>query len=111
MRVEAMVSGLLWMCGVVGCSGESPSVDATCGPGCTVLAECRDESFSECESACVEELSQAQSRSSECADAVRDQNTCLGDLTCSELEAWFTEVPEVGYPCNPEDDAIDAACF
>ena len=111
MRVELITSGLLLMCCVAGCGDDGASVDATCGPWCTVAEECTTTSFDQCQSACVEELSEAQAVSSECADAVRDQNTCLGALTCSELEAWRTEVPPVGYPCNAEDDAVDVVCI
>ena len=108
MRIESISAVLLLLCGVVGCGGDG--VDATCGPWCNVVDECTTASFNQCENACVEELSAAQSISSACADAVRDQNTCLGELSCTEFEAWRTEVPPVGYPCNAEDNAVGAAC-
>jgi hypothetical protein len=95
---------------LVGC-GDDSAVDATCGPWCAVVDECTNTSADECTDACVEELSQAQDVSSECADAVRDQNQCLGALDCAEFDAWLDEVPAVGYPCNDEDDGVDAACF
>ena len=77
---------------LVGCGDD---VDATCSRAwCTVVDDCTTESvFSDCMDACAEELSQAQSISSECASAVRSQNVCLAELTCAELEAWATEVP------------------
>lgn len=110
MRIESISAGLLLLCFVVSCGGDGGSVDATCGPWCNVVDECTTTSFNECEDACVEELSAAQDISSACADAVRDQNTCLGELSCTEFEAWRTEVPSVGYPCNAEDDGVGAAC-
>jgi len=59
----------------------------------------------------MEESSQARAISSECANAVRDQNVCLGELTCAEFEAWLEEVPPDGYPCKGADDGVENACL
>ena len=74
---------------LVGCGDDAP--DPTCPPWCTVVDECTDSGFSECMSACAEELSNAQAVSSECANAARSQNACLGELTCAEFETWGAE--------------------
>jgi hypothetical protein len=99
------------MLSVWGCGGDNGGTDATCSPWCSVVDECTTGSFSDCMAACAEELSQAGSISSECAEAVRDQNRCLGELTCTEFDAWATEVPPDSYPCKAEDDGVEAACF
>ena len=93
---------------LVGCGDD---VDATCSPWCTVVDDCTTMSFSDCMNACAEELSDAQSISSECASAVRSQNVCLAELTCAELEAWATEVPPDSYPCKSADDDVDDVCI
>jgi hypothetical protein len=93
---------------LVACGNDAP--DPTCSAWCTVVDECTDTSFSDCMNACAEELSQAQAVSSECANAVRSQNTCLGELTCVEFEAWGTETPPDAYPCKSADEAVATAC-
>ena len=93
---------------LVGCGDDD--FDA-CSPWCTVVADCTETSFSECMDACAEESSQAQAISSECAGAVRNQNVCLGELTCAEFEAWADEVPPDSYPCKSADDDVDSACI
>lgn len=106
-----------WTSGAQSCRGsESLSgtrvvLDATCSPWCTVVAECTAESFSECMRFCHEELLQAQGVSTECADAVRNQNVCLGELSCAEFEAWLDEVPPDAYPCKSADDTVLSVCF
>ena len=93
---------------LVGCGDDD--FDA-CSPWCTVVDDCTETSFSECMDACAEESSQAQAISSECAGAVRNQNVCLGELTCAEFEAWADEVPPDSYPCKSADDDVDSACI
>ena len=93
---------------LVGCGDD---FDAACSPWCTVVADCTETSFSECMDACAEESSQAQSISSECAGAVRNQNVCLGELTCAEFEAWADEIPPDSYPCKSADDDVDSVCI
>ena len=95
-------------CSLVACGDD---IDATCSPWCTVVDECTAAGLSECMNACAEELSQARDISSECANAVRDQNICLSELTCAELDAWLEEVPPEGYPCKAADDGVDNACL
>lgn len=81
--------------------------DPACSPWCTVVDDCTEASFSECMDACAEESSQARAISSECANAVRDQNVCLGGLTCAELEAWADEVP----PTRPARGTTQSAAL
>jgi len=94
---------------LVGCGDDD--FDAACSPWCTVVADCTETSFSECVDACAEESSQARSISSECANAVRNQNVCLGELTCAEFEAWADEIPPDSYPCKSADDDVDSICI
>lgn len=110
MRNVWMLVCLVMAFALSGC-GDDGGADATCNPWCSVVDECTGTSLSECINDCEAELSQAQSISSECADAVRDQNRCLGELTCSEYDAWRTEVPPESYPCKSEDDGVAASCF
>lgn len=110
MRVESVCAGMVLMIAVVGCGDDGGNVDATCGPWCAVVDECTNTSVDECTNACVNELSAAGAISSACAEAVRDQNRCLGALSCAEFDAWVEEEPPVGYPCNAEDDGVDEAC-
>ena len=110
MRVEIVWAGLVSVIALVGCGGDGGNVDATCGPWCAVVDECTNTSVEECTDDCVNELSAAEAISSACAEAVRDQNRCLGELTCTEFDAWAEEEPPVGYPCNAEDDGVDEAC-
>ena len=96
-------------CSLAACGDDD--FDATCSPWCTVVDDCTATSFSECMDACAEESSQAQAISSECAGAVRNQNVCLGELTCAEFEAWADEVPPDSYPCKSADDDVDSVCI
>ena len=96
-------------CSLAACGDDD--FDAACSPWCTVVADCAETSFSECMDACAEESSQAQAISSECAGAVRNQNVCLGELTCAEFEAWADEVPPDSYPCKSADDDVDSVCI
>ena len=96
-------------CSLAACGDDD--FDAACSPWCTVVADCTETSFSECMDACAEESSQAESISSECANAVRDQNVCLGELTCAEFEAWADEIPPDSYPCKSADDDVDSVCI
>jgi hypothetical protein len=93
----------------IGC-GDDDS-DSACSLWCTVVEECTETSFSDCRAACAEESSQARAISSECANAVTDQNLCLGELTCEEFEAWMSETPPESYPCKSADDVVADACF
>jgi len=93
---------------LMGCGDD---FDPACSPWCTVVDDCTEVSFSECMDACAEESSQAQAISSECAGAVRNQNVCLGELTCVEFEAWANEIPPDSYPCKSDDDDVDGFCF
>lgn len=95
-------------CSLMSCGDD---FDAACSPWCTVVDDCTETSFSECMNACAEESSQARAISSECANAVRDQNVCLGGLTCAEFEAWVDEDPPDGYPCKSADDEVENACL
>ena len=96
-------------CSLVGCGDEAFDPGA-CSPWCIVVEDCTDASFSECMDACGEESSQAQAISSECAFAVRNQNLCLGELTCAEFKAWAEELPPDSYPCKSADDDVSNAC-
>jgi hypothetical protein len=96
-------------CSLVGCGDDD--FDAACSSWCTVVDDCTETSFSECMDACAEESSQAQAISSECAGAVRNQNVCLGELTCAEFEAWADEIPPDSYPCKSADDDVDSVCI
>jgi hypothetical protein len=84
--------------------------DTACSSWCAVVEECTEVSFSDCMGGCADEISQARAISSECVNAVRDQNVCLGALTCSELQSWVEEVPPDAYPCRGADDGVDDAC-
>lgn len=101
-------STIAFACSLVACGDD---FDAACSPWCAVVDDCTEASFSECMSACAEESSQARAISSECAYAVRDQNVCLGELTCEEFEAWLEEIPPDGYPCKGADDGRENACL
>lgn len=101
-------ASVAFACSLVACGDD---FDAACTPWCTVVDDCTEASFSECMNGCMEESSQARSISSECANAVRDQNVCLGELTCAEFEAWLEEVPPDGYPCQGADDGVENACL
>lgn len=85
--------------------------DNACSPWCSVVDECTEFGFSECMDGCAEEASQARAISSECAEAVRDQNVCLGALTCAEFDAWLEEIPPDAYPCKDGDDGVENACL
>lgn len=100
---------ILFVSSLLGC-GDDSTTDASCSPWCTVVDECTEMGFSDCTRACAVELSEAQAVSSQCANAVRIQNTCLGELTCSEFEAWRTETPPDAYPCKSADEAVATAC-
>jgi len=93
----------------LGCSDPPP--DPSCSPWCTVVADCTATDFSLCMSDCSAELLNAQSTSSECADAVRRQNNCLSALTCEELDAWRQKVPPDSYPCTDADEGVRSVCF
>lgn len=95
-------------CSLAACGDD---FDPACSPWCAVVDECTEISVSECMNACMEESSQARAVSSECAHAIRDQNVCLGQLTCTELEAWLDEVPPDAYPCKATDDGVINACL
>jgi hypothetical protein len=97
--------------GLESLSGTRVVVDATCSPWCTVVDECTTGSFSECMLFCAEELLDAQSVSTECADAVRNQNVCLAELTCVEYDAWRNDVPPDAYPCKTADDTVSSVCL
>jgi hypothetical protein len=94
---------------LVGCGDDD--FDAACSSWCTVVDDCTETSFSECMDACAEESSQTQAISSECAGAARNQNVCLGELTCAEFEAWADEIPPDSYPCKSADDDVDSICI
>ena len=93
---------------LVGCGAGDAS--SSCSPWCTVVEECTETSFSDCMEACAKELSAAGAVSSGCEDAVKSQNTCLGELACAEFQSWRTETPPDAYPCKSADDAVMAAC-
>jgi hypothetical protein len=95
------------ICSLVACGDD---FDSACSPWCAVVDECTEASFSDCMNGCMEESSQARVISSECANAVRDQNVCLGALTCTELDAWLEEAPPNEYPCKAADDGVYNAC-
>jgi hypothetical protein len=100
---------VVFVSSLLGC-GDDDATDASCSPWCTVVDECTETSFSDCMEACAKELSDAQAVSSECANAVRSQNTCVGELNCAEFESWRTETPPDAYPCKSADDAVVSAC-
>lgn len=102
-----IATSIALICSLVACGDD---FDTACSPWCAVVEDCTESSFSECMTACMEESSQAQAVSSGCANAVRDQNVCLGQLACEQFEAWLDEVPPDGYPCKGADDAVDNAC-
>ncbi len=101
------VASFALICTFVACGDDS---DNACSSWCGVVEECTDVSFSDCMNGCAEEISQAGAVSPQCANAIRDQNVCLGALTCPEFEAWLQEVPPDTYPCKAADDAVDDAC-
>lgn len=103
-----IVAAIALACSLAACGDD---FDAACSPWCAVVDECTELSLSECVNACMEESSQARAISSECANAVRDQNVCLGQLACAEFEAWLEEVPPDGYPCKGADDGVENACL
>lgn len=101
-------ASIAFACSLVACGDD---FDTACAPWCVVVDDCTAASFSDCMDGCMEESSRAQAISSECAIAVRDQNVCLGELTCAELEAWIEEVPPDGYPCKGADDGVESTCL
>lgn len=105
---KALVAvSLALACSLVACGDK---FDDACSPWCTVVDDCTESSFSECMDGCEAESSRARDISSACGNAVRDQNVCLGELSCAELEAWLEEVPPDGYPCKSADDTVEDAC-
>lgn len=104
---ELIAASIALTCSLAACGDD---FDTACSPWCNVVNDCTETSLSECMNACMEESSQARAISSECANTVRDQNVCLGELTCAELEAWLEEVPPDAYPCKAADDGVDNAC-
>ena len=103
-----IAAAIALICSLAACGDD---FDPACAPWCAVVDECTEVGLSDCMNACMEESSQAQAISSECANAVRDQNVCLGQLTCAELQAWLDEVPPDTYPCKAADDGVDNACL
>jgi len=112
--LTAIVIPIVVLSSLAGCSDQpfDDDFDRTCSPWCTVADGCtRSDYFSQCMSECARELYYAESVSSQCADSVRNQNVCLSELTCEELDAWREEVPPDSYPCKDADDAVYAVCF
>jgi len=93
---------------MVSCGGDN--VDPSCSSWCALIDECTGTGFSECAQACSAELRNAGSVSPQCVDAVKGQNTCVGELTCADFEAWSDQDPPDAYPCKNADNEVADAC-
>ena len=96
---------------LVGCGDDA--IEASCSAMCTVAEECVDNTdLSECMNVCAERLREAESISPECANAVRGQLFCGGELTCAEVAAWLGPgFPPDANPCKSADEAVADACL
>lgn len=103
-----LLVGAFGLAALASCGGDS--VDPSCSSWCNTIRECTDTSSSECTQACAAELRNARAISQECLDAVKSQNACVGELSCSEFEAWKDESPPDAYPCRSADAEVVDGC-
>lgn len=99
--------GLVGICGILamGCAGGDEA--SNCSAACEVIVPCLMDTTENCLAQCQGDLSDATNFSPACGAAVNDLAACIGGLSCTELDAWLTEIPADSYPCRDNDIAID----
>ena len=93
------------------------TINSICQSECAQEEQCYPEDFNEdydsvaeCVAECVEDSAEFLAQASQgCVDALIALSNCTTALSCADLEDYYDE-PTPDYPCNQQDDAVDAAC-
>ena len=100
------------------CNTTNPTISDTdiagpCAELCTIDERCADSPNPSCVDECVADGEQLRLNvAAACFDAVASGYSCLGALSCSEIQEYRTGDPNgaADYPCKSADLAVAAAC-
>ena len=99
--------------GVVGCGGgDGLADDGVCESFCAKEAECYPEQAQNriCADWCPEAVRFSSDFGAQCFDATVDELSCAANLSCEQLDAYFSKTPFDNYPCQDAAESVRAAC-
>jgi hypothetical protein len=90
------------------CAVGDGSLSAACIDLCTTVQTCGWSTRDACEATCSQALSTAAEVGPPCVSAQEDLFACTAALSCEEYGEWAQR--SGSYPCQPPDEAAEAAC-